>query len=163
MTSILKASLWTYTLSNLHETFSDLDPTLGPKSVKVSWRLLNVHSDVFSKEVIFKNARFFPPPFNIIMLLNHELLCGCCYLIIVPFWAMMCHKNFDSTKLLCVNGWYVVLLHHHYCVILGWERPCRNFVNIELLLLPVLSLDRSLINIYLLSNNDKKPVTIWHT
>ena len=61
MTSILKASLWTYTLSNLHETFTDLDPSAWPKSVKFSWRLLNVyvHSDAFSREVIFKNLRFF--------------------------------------------------------------------------------------------------------
>ena len=67
ITSLLKSSLWTYTLSNLHETFTDLDPTLGPKSVKVSWRLLNVyvHSDDFSKEVIFKNVTFFLSPFRI--------------------------------------------------------------------------------------------------
>ncbi len=48
-------------MNNLYETFTDLDHTLGSKSVKVSCRLLNVyvHSDVFSKDVIFKNTRFF--------------------------------------------------------------------------------------------------------
>ena len=44
-------------LSNIYKTFTDLDHTLGPKSVKVSRRLLNVYvqSDAFSIEVIFKN------------------------------------------------------------------------------------------------------------
>ena len=69
ITSLLKTSLWTYTLSNLHETFTDLDHTLGSKSVKVSWRLLNVyvHSDAFSREVIFKNLGFFWTPFRSIL------------------------------------------------------------------------------------------------
>ena len=55
ITSILKPSLWTYTLSNLHETFTDLDHSVCSKSVKVSQRLLNVyvHTEAFSIDVIF--------------------------------------------------------------------------------------------------------------
>ena len=76
ITSLLKSSLWTYTLSNLHETLTDLGPSVGSKSVKVSWRLLNVyvHSDDFSKEVIFKNVTFFlAHPLSVIWLREPKL------------------------------------------------------------------------------------------
>ena len=106
MTSILKASLWTYTLSNLHETLTDLGPSVGSKSVKVSWRLVNVyvHSDDFSKEVIFKNVMvFFPHPLHKSQQLHNKAMQPICRATVCFLALFMFRSSFVDNFIIPVK------------------------------------------------------------